>query len=283
MIAVIGGLTAAIAWGLATVAAARASRVIGAWAAAGWVIFIGFLVTMPLLLVEPWPDTVAAEDIGWLVLAGLGYVAGMLFGYAALAGGKIPVTASIVSTEGAVAATLAVLGGEPASPLLAVLLGLIVAGIFVAALQPGGGLDALSGRGARYVGFAVIAALVFGVGLYASGRASAAVPPGWVVAAGRIAGVMLVTLPLLLTRRLHMERSVLPFLAFAGVAEVIGVYAFAWGARESIAVTAVLGSQFAIVAALLAHTLGERISRRQWFGVAVVAASVTAIAVLRLA
>ena len=223
MLAVIGGLTAALAWGLATLAAARASRVIGRWSASGWVVLIGLLATIPLLVVESPPETVEPADIGWLALAVLTYVVGLVFGYAALAGGKVPVIAPIVSTEGAIAATLAVLTGEPASPLLAVLLALITAGLFVAALQPGGGLDALSGNGARYVGFAVAAALVFGVGLYAMGRASSALPPGWIVAAGRIVGVAFLTMPLLLTRRLGFERSVLPVLVFAGLAEVVGV------------------------------------------------------------
>ena len=76
----------------------------------------------------------------------------------------MPVTAPIVSTEGAIAATIAVLSGEAATPLLGAMLALVAVGIFVVALQPGGGADALSGSGTRYVGFAVVAALVFGLG-----------------------------------------------------------------------------------------------------------------------
>jgi len=162
------------------------------------------------------------------------------------------------------------------------MLALIAVGIFVVAWQPGGGADVLSGSGARYVGFAVAAAVIFGIGLYGSGRASEGVPPSWVVAAGRIAGVALLTLPLALTRRLRFSRAVLPFLLFAGVAEVAGIYLFVWGARESIAVTAVLSSQFAVIAALVAHTLGERISGRQWLGVAAVTTGVVVITLTRL-
>ena len=102
------------------------------------------------------------------------------------------------------------------------------------------------------------------------------------MAAGRIAGVALLTLPLALTRRLRFERAVLPFLVFAGVAEVAGVYLFAWGTTESIAVTAVLSSQFAVIAALIAHSLGERISPRQWVGVAAVTVGVVVITLTRL-
>ena len=282
MIAVVAGLLTALAWALATLAAARASRVLGPWSTTGWVVLIGLLVTLPLLILEAPSEPVANEDLGWLALAGLGYVVGMVFNYTALAGGKVAVTAPIVSTEGAIAAALAVLTGEAASPLLGAMLVLIAIGVFVVAMQPGGGADVLAGHGARYVGFAVAAALIFGLGLYAAGRASEGVPPSWVVAAGRIAGVALLTLPLALTRRLRFRRDVLPFLLFAGVAEVVGVYTFAWGARESIAVTAVLSSQFAVIAALIAHAMGERISPRQWIGVAAVSAGVVAITLPRL-
>jgi uncharacterized membrane protein len=79
-----------------------------------------------------------------------------------------------------------------------------------------------------------------------------------------------------------MRRDLVPFVLFAGVAEVVGVYAYAWGARESIAVTAVLSSQFAVLAALMAHALGERITVRQWLGVAAVTMGVIAITLLRL-
>jgi drug/metabolite transporter (DMT)-like permease len=282
MMAVVGGLGAAMAWALATLAAARASRALGPWSTTALVVFIGLLVTLPLLLVETPPASVPVEDYLWLVVAGLGYSIGMVFNYAALAGGKVPVTAPIVSTEGSIAAALAVLTGEAASPLLGAMLVLIAFGVFVVAMQPGGGADVLAGGGARYVVYAVLAALIFGVGLYGSGRAAEGVPPSWVVAAGRIAGVALLTVPLVLTRRLRFDRSVLPFLVFAAVAEVAGVYLFAWGAAESIAVTAVLSSQFAVIAALIAHTLGERISPRQWAGVGAVSVGVVVITLTRI-
>ncbi len=282
MIAVVGGLGAAFAWALATLAAARASRALGAWSTTGLVVFIGLLVTLPLVALEAPAQAIATEDLAWLAVAGLGYTIGMIFNYSALAGGKVPVTAPIVSTEGSIAAALAVLTGEAASPMLGLMLALIAVGVFTVALQPGGGADTLSGAGARHVVYAVLAAIIFGVGLYGSGRASEHVPPSVVVLAGRVAGVLLLTLPLVLTRRLRFERSVLPFLILAGVAEVAGVYLFAVGAAESIAVTSVLSTQFAVIAALAAHALGERISPRQWAGVAAVTVGIVVITLMRL-
>lgn len=282
MIAVIGGLGAALAWALATLAAARASRVLGPWSTTALVVFIGLLVTLPVAVLEVPDEPVALADLAWLTVAGLGYAVGMIFNYSALAGGKVPVTAPIVSTEGSVAAVLAVLSGEAATPLMVVALAVIAAGVFTVALRPGGGADALSGAGARYVLYAVLAATIFGLGLYGAGRASDGVPPSFVALAGRVAGVVLFTLPLALSRRLRFERGLWPFLIVAGVAEAAGHYLFAWGASDSIAVTAVLSTQFAVLAALMAHVLGERISPRQWLGVAAVTAGVVVITLMRL-
>ena len=282
MIAVLGGLGAAVAWALATLAGARAARVIGPWSTTALVVFIGLLVTLPVLLLEPPAEPLTAQGLAWLTVAGLGYAVGMIFNYSALSGGKVAVTAPIVSTEGSIAATLAVLTGEAASPLLVVMLVTIAVGVFVVSLQPGGGADVLAGGGSRYVVFAVISAAIFGIGLYGAGRASDLVPPSLVVVAGRVAGVLVITLPLALTRKLRFERRVLPLLLVAGVAEAAGMYLFAWGAAESIAVASVLSTQFAVMAALVAHALGERISSRQWAGVAAVTVGVVVITITRL-
>ncbi len=235
-----------------------------------------------MLLLEPPAEPLTAQGLAWLTVAGLGYAVGMIFNYSALSGGKVAVTAPIVSTEGSIAATLAVLTGEAASPLLVVMLVTIAVGVFVVSLQPGGGADVLAGGGSRYVVFAVVSAAIFGIGLYGAGRASDLVPPSLVVVAGRVAGVLVITLPLALTRRLRFERRVLPFLLVAGVAEAVGMYLFAWGAAESIAVASVLSTQFAVMAALVAHALGERISSRQWAGVAAVTVGVVVITITRL-
>jgi len=64
VIAVIGGLGAAIAWALATLAGARAARIIGPWSTTALVIFIGLLVTLPLLLLDPPTQPLAGRT--WL-------------------------------------------------------------------------------------------------------------------------------------------------------------------------------------------------------------------------
>ena len=79
MIAVLGGLGAAVCWALATLVAARAARVIGAWSATALVIFIGLLASVPLLLLDPPTQPLAVADLAWLTVAGLGYAVGLIF------------------------------------------------------------------------------------------------------------------------------------------------------------------------------------------------------------
>ena len=66
---------------------------------------------------------------------------------------------------------------------------------------------------------------------------------------------------------------------FTGLAEVLGFICFAVGARDSVAITAVLGSQFAVVASVAAYLfVRERLTRLQLAGVAVIVAGVAALA-----
>ena len=126
---------------------------------------------------------------------------------------------------------------------------------------------------------AAAAALVFGVGLVASGRSAALVPVAWVALTARLVGILGVVVPLLLQRRLRLTRTALPLVVIAGTAEILGSMLFAWGARESIAITAVMGSQFAVIAAVAAYFLfGERLGRVQLIGVVLIVVGVTILA-----
>ena len=126
---------------------------------------------------------------------------------------------------------------------------------------------------------ATAAALVFGVGLVTSGRSAALVPVAWVALTARLVGILGVVVPLLVQRRLRLTRGALPLVVIAGAAEVLGSMLFAWGARESIAISAVMGSQFAVIAAVAAYLLfGERLGRVQLIGVVLIVVGVTVLA-----
>ena len=82
---------------------------------------------------------------------------------------------------------------------------------------------------------AVTAAVIFGVGLVATGKAAALVPPIWVAIAARLVGLVVVVLPLVLQRRLTLTRAALPLVVIAGTGEIFGSTLSAWGAPYSIA------------------------------------------------
>jgi drug/metabolite transporter (DMT)-like permease len=123
---------------------------------------------------------------------------------------------------------------------------------------------------------AVPVALLFGVTLYATGRAGQQVSVLWALVPARLVGSALVTAPLAARRRLRLTRRALPLVAAAGAAEVLGVLSYTAGARHGLAVAAVLSSQFAaltVVAAYFIH--GQRLSRSQLAGLAAVVAGVS--------
>ena len=80
-----------------------------------------------------------------------------------------------------------------------------------------------------------------------------------------------------------MTREALPLVAASGVLEVLGLVAYNIGAREGIAVAAVLSSQFAAMAAVAAYFLfRERLARIQIAGVVVIALGVAVLTGLQV-
>jgi drug/metabolite transporter (DMT)-like permease len=129
--------------------------------------------------------------------------------------------------------------------------------------------------------YSIAAAVIFGIGLVASGKAALVVPPIWVALSARLIGLVVVALPLVLQRRLLITRVTLPLVLISGTGEILGSALSAWGATQSIAIVAVLGSQFAAVAAVAAYFLfGERLSRTQVLGVVLIVVGVTALAAI---
>lgn len=216
-------------------------------------------------------------------MAGAGNVAGLLLAYAAMRIGQIALVAPLVSTEGAIAAVIALLVGESVAPAAGLTLALIAVGIVLASLpERGFAATAASARHPEAVALAIAAAASFGVSLYAAGRAGAALPSAWVVLSARLVGSVLVTLPLALSGRLELTRQALPLVVTSGVCEVLGFIAYTNGARHGIAVAAVLSSQFGALAALAGFLLfKEQLSRIQVAGVAVVLVGVALLSAFR--
>jgi drug/metabolite transporter (DMT)-like permease len=310
--AILGGLAAAVLWATATLASSRSSRMIGSRVVLAWVMIVGTIVGLPIALVTGIPAEVPPDTLPLVVLAGLCYSAGLYSTYKALTIGKVSIVAPIVATEGAVGALIAVALGDPLTLVAALLLAVIAGGVVLSSIEPARpdvpagdielAADALDGparddararvadhaalvaddaeRTRKTVLYSVAAALIFGVGLVAAGTSAALIAPIWVAVGTRFVGLAVVALPVILQRRLVLTRQALPLVVIAGVGEIVGSTASAWGSTYSIAITAVLGSQFAAIAAVLAYFLfGERLSRTQVVGVVLIVGGVTALAV----
>jgi drug/metabolite transporter (DMT)-like permease len=278
MTAILGGSGAALCWTVAMLCSSRASRQLGALPTLAWVMAIGLVIVLPFVIVAGSLPT--GSEAGWLFVAGAGNIIGLVCEYTAVRSGKVGVVASIASTEGAVAAVLSAIAGEPISAAVAAVLALVAVGIVLASLEQS---DDVGERWAtKAVVLAFGAALSFGISLYAVGHVSGDVEIAWLLLPARLVGVAVITLPLAARSGMRIAKSAAPLVTAAGVAEVVGVASFAWGARDSIGIASVLGSQFAAISALGAFLFfGERLRRLQVVGVAAIVVGVGMLAVIR--
>ena len=281
MVAVLGGLGAALMWATGTLCSARSSRIIGPASVLAWVMLTGLAANLAVVAVGPRPGPLSGSDVALMVTAGVGNVLGLFLAYSALRRGKVGLVAPILSTEGAIAAVLAVATGDALGVASALLLVVMASGVVLAAVAPEE-LPVPGERTSAPVGLATLAALSFGVSLFATGRLGASLPVGWTLLPPRVVGVVAVTIPLALTRRLRLTRPAVPLVVTAGLAEVLGFASYVAGARHGIAVAAVLASQFAAIASVAAYVLfRERLTRLQLGGVGLIVLGVAALTAIK--
>lgn len=292
VIAIVGGLGAAVSWALATLCSSRSSRMMGASSVLAWVMIVGLAVgIVPAIMAAPTAPPLDGPLIAGLVVTGLSYTAGLLLAYLALSVGRVSVVAPITSTEGAGAAVISIALGAPITAPAATVLAVIAAGIVLASMERAADPLPVTATGfpphdpamnRRAVLLAISAAAAFSIGLVISARIGATVPIAWIVVAARIVGVLVIALPLILRGRLRLERRAVPLVLVSGVLEVAGTVLFVTAAQYGMATAAVVSSQFAAVAAVVAFFLfGERLARVQVVGVVVIAAGVAVLSILR--
>jgi len=282
VIAVLGGLGAAAAWAISTLCSSRSSRILDPPSVVAWMMLVGLAVCAPLAAAGGVPARLNSASAGWLVLSGAGNVGGLMITYRALRIGQVALVAPLVSTEGAVAAIIAVGAGEALRPAVGAALGLAALGLCVAAIPRGGLERARRTRHLESVLLAAAAALAFGTSLYATARAGAELPSAWVVLAARAVGTGALLVPLALAGRLRLARSAVPLIVASGLCEVAGFFAYTAGARHGIAIAAVLASQVGALAAVGGYLLfGERLGRVQLAGVTTVLVAVALISGLQ--
>jgi drug/metabolite transporter (DMT)-like permease len=302
MIAILGGLVAAALWAIANLASSRSARIIGENSTLAWMMLVGLVVAAPLAVASgPMPD-LAPSTLAWLAGSALGTTVGLAFLYRGLRLGKVGVVAALGSTEGALAAAVSVLRGESLPPLAIAMLAVVVVGIVSVGLASRPSEAAPEGIGAavdddgatpggssqsrhdemQAVACGIGAALFFGLAVYSTGQAGLVVAPMVAVLPARIAGVVGVFVPLALLGRLRLSRRALPMVIVIGLGEVFGNAAYVVGARESLAISAVLASQYGAVAAVAAFfAFRERLSRLQIAGITTIAIGVAVLSVVR--
>jgi drug/metabolite transporter (DMT)-like permease len=205
----------------------------------------------------------------WAVVAGLAGATGMLVFYRALATGTMGVVAPISSLSGLVPLAAGLLAGERFTTISAV--GALAIGVGVI-LASGPELSAESGW--RPLLLAVVAAVLFGITLLAIAR-GAEYSAVMTMVAMRVAQMcVFAPLAVLLWRRLPHPKPRLKgrFALFAavGILDVGANLSYGIAADSgSLVVTAVLGSLYPVVTAVLAAALlRERLAGIQYVGVA---------------
>lgn len=284
MVALIGGVGAALAFSAATLCASRSTKLVDPPRVAAWVMIVGVLLTAPEASAAGLP-TLRGSVLTLFVLTGVATTAGLVVLYHALRIGHAALVAPIGSTEGAITAAISIVAGETLAPSVGVCLAVITLGVCAASIPPRKSMPRAVGA-ARFVhlttiGLALTAALMFGVALYAMGRTAAHLPAAWVVMSARLGGVLVLAVPLGLRGRLRLPPGAARLVVATGVFEVIGYFAFVLSSRHGIAVAAVLSSQAATLTVLGGYVLfGERLGRVQLLGVAVTLAGVAALGAL---
>lgn len=266
MIGVAGGLIAAVLWGVSTAVAARASRLVGAQVALAWVYLTGLVVAIPAAVATDPPD-VDREGITWATLAALGAISSLFLLYAALRRGPIVLVTPVSAAQGGLAALLAVALGERLHGLAAAGLGVMTLGMYAVLRRPGT-VQATPHPTAAML-LAALSAALAAVGLYAGARAGSALGAAWLLLALRIAGVLAMMGPLAVTGSLRGPGGALRLVVFCGLADTAALGGYLVGAtRGSVAVTAVIASQYAAVSVLVGVvTMGERLTRLQIAGI----------------
>jgi len=273
--AVLGGLIASVCFTVSSLCASAATRQVGPAVTVGGVMAFGLLlVAVPTVLLGD-AGQLSAATIGLMAVIGFSNVLGLRIEYLALRRGKVGVVVAIVSTDGAIAALIAVLVGLHLALRTALLLLVVSLGVVLAAGSP----DRPDGENAaprvRSGVLALVASVLFALNLYVTGHVSHHISVLWVVLPARLVGTSVFAVPLAIRGVPRPPGGVLALLATAGAAEVLGIISYTVGARHELAVAAVLASQFAALTALGAFfVFGERLRFSQIAGLAIVAAGV---------
>jgi len=283
-VAVLFGLASALCYGAGDLLWRVAGRGLGVWRSSFYGSIVGVTLLSVWLLLAPALVHAAllATPAAWEAAVGSGIAleGGSLLLTQGLVRGSLAVVAPVTATYAAVATILAVLSGERFTPIVAVGLTLIMAGVCIVAIRPQesvGGPHSGSG-----VGWASGAALAYGAGVWLQGKFAVpelgAIVPVWVM---HTLGVVMLG-AVCLARRMKLslpERgSRAPILAAASLG-VGGFVAMTAGfATGEIAIVVVLSSLASAITVLIGRFFGAtHVAIHQWLAIVAIVAGLALI------
>lgn len=295
------GLLAALGWGVSDFAARFVTRRIGTYRTMFFMQGAGFLIlTMCMRPLHGWghlTDGSGWHPWAWGVLAGCCNMVATLALYRSFEIGKLAIVAPISASYPALTVLLALATGERLTISRAVGITLTIAGVILLSLgnlsltgtpAPPDAAPAtqnesrVSTKWPRGVGWAIVSALGFGVlfwllGVYVVPRvgSTAAV---WMIRLTSFSAVGLLAAPLRQSLKFPKRETCWILLTMAILDTGAFVANNLGDTTEQVAVIAVLVSLYgAVTVALAAVFLRERLTRRQWLGIALVFAGVALI------
>lgn len=220
----------------------------------------------------------SAADVGWAAGAGLAGCAALAAFYRGLAIGTMSIVAPVSATGAAVPVLVGVAGGERPSALQVAGIVVAMAGIVLAAREPGAAVPSRAARAS--VGLALVAALGFGAFFVGIERATDSAGVAWTLLAARGSqlAVLAVVAAALRPAMPASARDAAPLLMI-GLLDLAANALFAFATTLGLlSVVAVVGSLYPAVTVILARMLlHERVSRGQEVGVLATLAGVMAI------
>jgi drug/metabolite transporter (DMT)-like permease len=200
----------------------------------------------------------------------LALVAALAAAFKSMTLGPVGLVSPVISTEGAFATLIGLALGETVGGITGLALGVIVIGIVLSAIDTdplGGSMRAASAVNRKALSIGLVSAVMFAITLVAASRADT-LGVLWTIAVGRVAGVLLITIPVLTRERFRRPVGAYRLLALNCAGDLSGFTLFIIATEDGVAVPAVLASQYATLVALFGYfVFKERLKSWQWAGV----------------
>lgn len=256
-------LLSAVVWGASDFVTGVVSRTLRPVVVVAWSQLIALATLSVIVAVRGLPGTGYAGWWPWAVLAGVSGALGLLSFYAALSTGTMGVVAPIAAVGSGIPVLLGVLSGEQPSPLAWWGIAVALVGVVLAS-----GPELQEGLGARPVLLACLAAVGFGVALFALDRGARVSLLHTLWGMRLASGMGYVTLAVVARSLGGVTTRQFPVLVAVGLSD-LGANAL-FGLASSmgmVSVAAVLGSLYPVITIVLArYVLHERLRRIQVLG-----------------